>query len=57
MKIKQGKRLTREQKQIVSNHYLNPDDWMLVEDLGSYLKVVGKESKQIKIIDKRKKKG
>lgn len=54
--MKQGKRLTRDQKQIVSAHYLNADDWMLVEDMGSYLKLIGKDTKQIRIIDKRKRK-
>lgn len=53
--IKRGSRLTRDQKQIVSAHYLNVDDWMLAEDLGSYLKLISKDSKQIKIIDKRRK--
>lgn len=30
--MKQPKKLTREQKEIVAGHYLNPKDWAFVEE-------------------------
>lgn len=54
--IKQPKKLTREQKEIVSNHSLIVDNWMFAEDLGSYIKIVNKATGKPKIIDKYKKK-
>ena len=32
--MKQPKKLTREQKECLSAHYLNCKDWMLVEETG-----------------------
>lgn len=62
--MKQPKRLTRNQKECLSAHYLNPDDWMLADETDFYMKVVNKHTldnpvKQIKILDKfkRPKKG
>lgn len=53
--MKQPKKLTREQKQIVSNNGLIANNWMLLEDLGSYLKITNKSSKKTKIVDKYRK--
>ena len=53
--MKQPKKLTREQKKIVSNHYLNPDNWMLVKESDFYLTIVHKETKTVRSIDKFKK--
>lgn len=50
--MKQPKKLTREQKQIVSNHYLNPQNWMLVKESEFYLTIIHKESNNIRIIDR-----
>ena len=50
--MKQPKKLTREQKQIVSNHCLNPVNWMLVKETDFYLKIIHKESSNIRNIDK-----
>lgn len=52
--MKRGRRLTRNEKEIVASHYLRPDDWMLAEEMNFYLKLIHKETKQIKIIDKFK---
>lgn len=54
--IKQPKKFTREQKEIVSNHNLIVDEWAFVEDLGSYLKIINKVCRKMKLIDKYKKK-
>lgn len=50
--MKRAKSLTREQKEIVSNNALIASQWMLVEDLGSYLKIMHKDTKKIRIINK-----
>lgn len=50
--MKQPKPLTRSQKEIVSNNALIASQWMLVEDLGSYLKIIHKDTKKIRIINK-----
>lgn len=53
--MKQPKKLTREQKEIVSNNGLIANNWMFLEDLGSYLKIINKSSKKTKIVDKYRK--
>ena len=53
--MKQPKALTREQKEIVTNNRLIASQWMLVEDLGSYLKIIHKDSGKIRIVDKYRK--
>lgn len=50
--MKQGKRLTRNQKEIVSNNGLMTDDWMFVKETDSYLTVINKHDGKQKIIDK-----
>ena len=49
--MKQPKKLTLEQKKAVSAYHLNPKNWMLVEDMGAYLKIVHKTS-NVKFVDK-----
>lgn len=51
-KMKQPKKLTREQKQCVSAHHLNPNHWALVEETEFYYKVVNKETGKTKMLDK-----
>ena len=53
--MKQGKRLTRNQKEIVSNNGLKADDWMFVKETDSYLTVINKHDGKQKILDKYKK--
>lgn len=50
--MKQPKKLTRDQKQIVSNHCLNPQKWMLVRESEFYLTIIHKETKTKRTIDK-----
>ncbi len=54
--MKQPKKLTRDQKQIVSVNNLNPKEWMLIEDLGSYLSIFNKSTGATKRITKYPKK-
>lgn len=53
--MKQPKALTRDLKEIVTNNGLIASQWMLVEDLGSYLKIIHKDSGKIRIVDKYRK--
>lgn len=53
--MKQPKRLTREQKCRVSAHYLNPKDWMLVEETEFYYRIINKKTGAIKSVDKFRK--
>jgi hypothetical protein len=51
-KMKQPKKLTREQKECLSAHYLNCKDWMLVEETEFYYRIINKNTKAIKSVDK-----
>ena len=53
--MKQPKALTYEQKCIVTRNGLIASQWMLVEDLGSYLKIIHKDLGKIRIVDKYRK--
>ena len=51
--MKQPKKLTREQKEIVSAHGLVANNWMFVEDVTeSHIKVINKNLKTKKYLDK-----
>lgn len=50
--MKQPKKLTREQKIAVSAHGLNPDNWMLIEQTESYLKIIHKITNTCRTIDR-----
>ena len=50
--MKQPKKLTRKQKECVSAHYLNPDDWVFLEEAEFYYIIMRKDSGQKKWIDK-----
>lgn len=50
--MKRAKRLTRNQKECLSAHHLKADDWQLVSESEFYYKVIHKETKQIKTLDK-----
>ncbi len=48
--MKQPKRPTREQKQIISKNRLNAAHWMIVEDAGEEIKIFNKSSGNIRTI-------
>jgi hypothetical protein len=57
--MKQGKRLTRNQKQVLQSHNLKADDWMFLDDCRdetgrptSYIKIQHKQTGKVRIIDK-----
>lgn len=50
--MKQPKRLTRDQKECLSAHYLNADEWMLVEETDFYYRIINKRTNLIKSVDK-----
>ena len=52
--MKQPKKLTKEQKQAVSAYHLNAKNWMLLEEMGEYLKIINKETGKTKIIDRNR---
>lgn len=54
--MKQPKKLTRAQKEIVSSHGLNADEWALVEETDFYYKLINKTSGVRKSIDKFRRK-
>lgn len=54
--MKQPKKLTREQKEIVAGHNLNIKDWMFVEESSFYITICRKDNPAIKkMLDKFKK--
>lgn len=53
--MKQPKKLTRAQKVCLSAHFLNPDNWMLIEESEFYLKVIHKHTGTKKNLDKFRK--
>ena len=53
--MKQPKKLTRNQKQCVAAHMLNPENWMLVEETEFYFRIINKETKRTRMIDKFRK--
>jgi len=50
--MKQPKRLTRSQKEIISRNRLNPDSWMLVSVSGTRLEIIHKETGNVRTIDR-----
>lgn len=52
--MKQAKRLTRDQKEIVRSHGLVPNNWMLQQETEFYFHLVNKISGMSKKIDKFK---
>ncbi len=50
--MKQPKRLTRQQKQIVTANGLNAGNWMLAEETDFYLKLINKETGKKRAVDK-----
>lgn len=54
--MKQAKRLTRRQKECLSAHHLNADNWMLIEETDFYLKIINKQTGTRKSVDKFRRK-
>lgn len=54
--MKQPKKLTRTQKEIVSGHGLKTDEWALVEETEFYYKLINKTSGVRKSVDKFRRK-
>lgn len=52
--MKRPKRLTLEQKKAVSAYHLNPKNWMVLEELGEYIKLINKETGKTRIIDRNR---
>lgn len=52
LQMKQAKKPTREQKEILSNNYLNWKDWAVIKDGDFRLTVIHKETGRVKFIDK-----
>lgn len=52
--MKQQKKPTREQKEIISKNGLVVENWMVVEDSKTELEVVSKRSGQRRILEKEK---
>ena len=52
--MKRGRRLTRNEKEIVDSYGLDATEWMLAQEMNFKLVLIHKETKQIKIIDKFK---
>lgn len=50
--MKQPKKLTRQQKECLSTHHLNADNWALVEETDFYLKIINKQTGTRKSVDK-----
>lgn len=50
--MKQPKKLTRNQKECLSAHHLNAENWMLIEETEFYLKIINKQTGVKKIVDK-----
>ena len=50
--MRRPKSLTREQKQIVSTHHLNVNDWFFLEETDFHIKVVNKDMIHKKYLDK-----
>lgn len=52
--MKRGRRLTRSEKEIVDSYGLDATEWMLAQEMNFKLVLIHKETKQIKVIDKCK---
>lgn len=42
--MKQPKKLKRDYKAVARAYHCNPNNWMLVEEMGSFIKVIRKDS-------------
>lgn len=51
-RMKRPKALTRTQKQVISSHGFNANDWLLLEEWEFYYKLIHKVTGRIIITDK-----
>lgn len=54
MKYKRPRKPVRWQKECLSAHYLNADNWLVEEETDFYLKIVNLQTGKSKIVDKFK---
>ena len=52
--MKQPKKLTRDQKEILRKYELRPDEWMLIEETKNYLRIIKKDRTETRYVDKEK---
>ncbi|KEF40149.1 hypothetical protein M670_00165 [Schinkia azotoformans MEV2011] len=50
--MKSGKRPNKKQKIFISQHGLNPDNWLIVKNLDSEMHVIHREVGQVKVLQK-----
>lgn len=50
--MKRAKKPTREQKIVIHNNLLNPDNWLVVKEDASYLYLVSRTSNQRRCVSK-----
>lgn len=50
--MKRPKKLTREQKEILTSHGMFPEHWLLCEEMEFYFKLIHKETGKIRFEDK-----
>lgn len=50
--MKQGKRPNKKQKQLISQHGLDPERWLVVKNLDYEMHVVHREVPRIKVLEK-----
>ena len=55
--MKQPKRIPRKFKECLSAYHLNTKNWMLVAETELYIKVIHKETRKIRTLDKFRKEG
>ena len=53
--MKNPSRLTFSQKIVVGNNGLNCAEWALIKDLGADLRIINKETGEIRLVNKFKK--
>lgn len=52
--MKRPKKLTRDQKKMVSKSGLNPEEWRCLLEDALYLNIIHKDTLKTKIIDRKK---
>ena len=55
--MKQAKKPTRSQKEVISSHGLIANQWAVIEETDFYLKLINKDNGQKKSIDRFVRKG
>lgn len=55
--MKQPKKLTRNQKRILSEKSLDSREWMLVQETESHLQIVNKTTGEVEWVEKIRKRG